>query len=216
MENSHHVKLMNSAIIGAISLNVSLLLYLIHYFPQLIHNQRDGQLNQLSLGFHYLLTLAYLSDLNYGYGLGLPWQYRLVSAIGLCCLLYQHRQLAKIHRNNKQFRLASGVLLIGVGISLWALQGQFSLDYYLLMGYLAQVAGFLFLIPQIIKNWHSQAAIALSLGYLILDWICYACDNVSAWVFNWPLPSKMGSILGLCLMSILLLQWFLLEKKPAS
>ena len=87
------VALVNYVLFGSVSLNISFILYLIHYLPQLIHNQRDGQIKQLSLSFHYLLLLCYLADLNYGFGLNLPWQYRLVSAFGLACLLIQHYQL---------------------------------------------------------------------------------------------------------------------------
>ncbi len=204
---------MSYSTIGAISLNISFLLYVIHYFPQLIHNQRDGQLQQLSLNFHYLLGFCYLADLNYGYGLGLPWQYRLVSWVGVLCLIIQHFQLTKIYKHLRSFKWVSCLLALMTGMTFYALYTEFSPSYYSAMGYLAHVTGLFFFLPQIIKNYRQPAALSLSINFLLLDWICYFCDNVSAWSLAWPLPSKIGAFVGLILLSILILQWLVTSRR---
>ena len=206
---------MSYSTIGAISLNISFLLYVIHYFPQLIHNQRDGQLQQLSLPFHYLLGFCYLADLNYGYGLGLPWQYRLVSWVGVLCLMVQHLQLTKVYKHLRSFKWVSCLLTLMAGMTFYALYTEFSPSYYSAMGYLAHVTGLFFFLPQVIKNYRQPAALSLSISFLLLDWICYLCDNVSAWSLAWPLPSKIGALAGLLLLSILILQWLITSRRQS-
>lgn len=197
---------MSPTTIGAVSLNISFVLYLVHYLPQLIHNQRQNRLAQMSLGFHYLLVLSYISDLNYGYGLGLPWQYRLVSIIGLCCVLIQHAQLAKLYQSLINFKIMTCVFFVLLLLSVIAISTHFPAAYYLVMGYMAQVAGLFYFMPQIIKNYRSGTVMALSLSFLVLDLICYACDNVSAWALNWPMPSKIGALMSLLLITVLIIQ----------
>lgn len=206
---------MTLAMIGSISLNASFILYLIHYLPQLIHNQRHDQLANMSLGFHVLLTLGYFTDLNYGFGVGMPWQYRVVSEVGLSCLIFQHCQLTKLYWSQRFFRLIS-YLFAGLSIlSFAAIIFSFSTSYYLFMGYLAQFLAIVFVVPQIIKNYRSESAMALSLSFLCLDWLCYVCDNVSAWALTWPLPSKLGSSIGLLLITLLLVQRICAAKSEA-
>ena len=79
--------------LGQISLNLSFLMYMFLYLPQLIHNQKQTNLAELSKWMHLTLYLGYSLDLVYGFGNNLPWQYRTVSAIGWVLLTIQHFQL---------------------------------------------------------------------------------------------------------------------------
>lgn len=192
--------------IGAIALNAAFVLYLIHYLPQLHHNRKKKQLQTISLHFHGLLGICYLSDLSYGMGMHLPWQYCTVSFIGTLCLAVQHQQLSALHRDNRIFHIYTWVF--AAIFSLFILENALSPSpfFFLAMGYLAHTTALLFLLPVIIRNAKQKHARALSDGYLYLNSLCYLCNLIAALSLNWPFPSKIGASFGLGCLIILLLQ----------
>lgn len=188
-----------------------MILYLIMYFPQLIHN-KNGRLVDLSLHFHNLLVFYYITDLIYGFGLLMPWQYRLVSIIGLICLIIQHIQLRRIHHNNRYFIYSTyGLCLFGI-FGFISVLHQFPRNFFIDLGYVSQAVALFYRFPQIYKNIGSVAALSLSMGYLTLTFFCAMCDNVSAWFLHWPTPSKLGAIIGILLSGTLIIQWFLAKR----
>ena len=90
--------------LGNFCLNISLLLYFLLYIPQIYHNCRYRQFNNLSLGFHTLFLLAALADMVYGFGRITQWQYRLISIVTLICIMIQHVQLL-IYRRQSHIRI---------------------------------------------------------------------------------------------------------------
>ncbi len=183
-----------------------MLLYFVQYIPQLYHNHKSGKLNHLSLHFHQLLVLSYFADLVYGFGMNMPWQYILVSAIGLSQFLFQHYQLHKIHKESIYFKTCSyGLIFLSIsGILL--ITTPHSAHIFLTAGFIAHFAGQFHAIPQIIRNAKSNAAQALSMSYLGLTFIVVLCDNISAWTLGWPLPSKIGAATNIIFTSILIIQ----------
>ena len=183
-----------STLIAKITLNLSMILYLIHYIPQLWHNQKAQQLSGLSSYFHGLLFLGGLTDLIYGFGLSMPWQYKLVSFSSVSCLFIQHCQLKKIISRIHFIKITLVLVCIFfAGISLFFINEKNKLPFEL-FGYLSQACAITCTFPQIIKNMLSLSAMSLSLFYLILDLICSVCDNISAAILAWPLPSKLGAL----------------------
>ena len=87
--------------LGEISLNLSVVIYLIFYLPQLLRNRNPKNLDQLSIYFHSLLFLAASTDLLYGFGTIGQWQYKLISLTTFSCVLWQHKQLLQHYKNNK-------------------------------------------------------------------------------------------------------------------
>src|SRR3990167_9795020 len=84
---------MTNESVGYITLNLSFILYLIFFVPQLFHNARHSRIQQLSLGMHYVFCTAYLMDLAYGFGRDMQWQYKTVTIVGLASLTVQHFQI---------------------------------------------------------------------------------------------------------------------------
>lgn len=197
-----------SDVIGSVALNCAFILYLIHYFPQLIHNTRKEKLQRVSLHFHGLLGLSYLTDLSYGFGLQLPWQYRLVSIIGVVCISIQHWQLMKVHAKTSLFQGYS--VLLGSLFLLFFITLLFTVDnaWFLGMGYISQGTALVFMLPVIVNNWKKQNAQSLSLGYLGLNTLCYTSTFTAAVCLHWPLPSKLGTLFGLACLFILMSQTF--------
>lgn len=182
---------MTKALIGAFSLNVSLVLYFTSYLPQLRHNQKGQDLKHLSLPFHFMLLTDYLLDLLYGFSLDLPWQYKLVSWTGLLYLMIQHRQLFKLHKKNI---LSNEVLLLMLSVIIGLYFMSLKESVYLLIGWMVQIFNIGFYFPQIIKNLRNQkAARSLSISFLSLHLLSVTLDNISAWCLNWPMPSKVGA-----------------------
>lgn len=75
------------------SLNLSFVLYLCVYLPQIIHNRKPYHLSNLSIGMHCILYASYCLDLIYGFSSDLQWQYKTVSVVGLTLLSIQHLQI---------------------------------------------------------------------------------------------------------------------------
>lgn len=204
-----------SQIIGKISLNISLVLYLINYVPQIIHNQIRPYLSGMSFYFHYLLLISWISDLIYGIGMHMPWQYRLVSVSGLLYLLIQHIQIKKIIVKYRSIHYDTYLLLcvslIGF-ICLYFFKHHKSL--FISFGYISEIAGWISCFPQIIKNITlASSALSLSAIYLLLDLFSAFCDNVSAWVLSWPTPSKLGAIFSVIICLMLITQRIRVQKK---
>lgn len=204
-----------SQIIGKISLNISLVLYLINYAPQIFHNQMRPYLSGMSFYFHYLLLISWIADLIYGIGMHMPWQYRLVSVLGLLYLLIQHVQIRKIIVEHRSFQYGSYFLFCAT------VTGFLCLYFYknnkllfISLGYLSEIAGWISCFPQIIKNLTlTSSALSLSMIYLLLDLFSAFCDNVSAWVLVWPTPSKLGAIFSVIICLILITQRIRVQKE---
>ena len=198
--------MISTAAIASLSLNLSLVIYLTNYIPQLLHNHRSTHISNLSSYFHALLFISYFADLLYGFGCQLPWQYKLVSISGVFYLYFQHRQL-------KPF-LDSRVLL-WTNIILFFLMALFIIFYvidksflFTLFGYIAEAAGVACALPQIIKNIGTAAALSLSASYLGLKLISEICDNISAHLLSWPLPSKIGAAISMILCLVMIHQLY--------
>ncbi|MCC5792609.1 MAG: PQ-loop repeat-containing protein [Legionellaceae bacterium] len=197
-----------ATLIGQTALNIAIVLYLIHYLPQLVHNMHAEKLRAVNVHFHGLLSISYLADLSYGFGLQLPWQYRLVSLTGTICLLIQHRQLQNIHAQAPVFRRYGLLLVAGLFLFCVSWVRPLSHPYYVLMGYLAQAGALLYLLPALHQNWRTKDVRGLSPNYLALNGLCYTCSLIAAFALDWPTPSKLGSSFGLCCLTILLVQYW--------
>ncbi|WP_269446655.1 PQ-loop domain-containing transporter, partial [Francisella hispaniensis] len=66
---------------GYITLNISLIIYFIHFLPQTIHNQFKHKTFEISLWTHSLMIVANSLDLIYAIGFNMQWQYILVDII---------------------------------------------------------------------------------------------------------------------------------------
>jgi len=89
--------MITTAMIGAISLNISFVLYLLVYLPQVFHNRKPNHIPSLSLGMHFILYTSYCLDLFYGFSRDLQWQYKTVSVVSLTLLIIQHLQITYHH-----------------------------------------------------------------------------------------------------------------------
>ena len=199
--------------LGQISLNLSFLMYMFLYLPQVIHNQKQTNLAELSKWMHLTLYLGYSLDLLYGFGSNLPWQYCTVSAIGWLLLTIQHVQLIHHFKQAEQkfFQIGFYSILMCSTALLMLLSINpkpfVHLALYTL-GYAAQIAFVIAFIPQILKSKRLQSAQALSIFYILLCLFLAILDGISAWQLNWGWPNKLGSCLIILLTSMLLMQYY--------
>jgi uncharacterized protein with PQ loop repeat len=200
-------------LLAQISLNLSFIIYMFLYLPQVIHNQRQADLEGLSKWMHVTLYLAYFLDLLYGFGNNFPWQYRAVSAAGWLLLNVQHFQFIYYFKQ-QHLRVFQNVFYIiflctGAILLLGLRQHSFTkltlLSYF---GYISQL-GFAFAyIPQILKSRRLQSAQAMSFLYVLLGLILAIFDCISAYQLNWGWANKAGSVVIIILTSILLMQQY--------
>ncbi|MDP3705014.1 MAG: PQ-loop repeat-containing protein [Legionellaceae bacterium] len=198
--------------IGAISLNISLALYLIVYIPQIIHNRNNKYLQNLSISMHFILYISYCLDLIYGFSSHLQWQYKTVSAVGLVLLIIQHLQITNHLKQGNQLRLATGYILFllvtitFISCFLFTEQFDVSQNTILAIGYLSRILFVMYTLPQIIKNRTQASANAISINFLHINLVLAILDTISAWSLDWGWPNKLSAPITASLMLILLMQ----------
>lgn len=202
--------------LGQISLNLSFLMYLFLYLPQVIHNQKQTSLVGLSKWMHLIMYVGYSLDLLYGFSNHLPWQYRTISAVGWLLLTIQHLQLIHYFKQTEQkawWIIFYGIVLFGTSLLVLMLRQYHHFNHLALytIGYASQIAFVIAFIPQILKSKRIQSAQALNVFYIILCHLLAVLDCISAWQLNWGWPNKLGSCLIIGLTSVLLLQYYLYQ-----
>lgn len=196
--------------LGEITLNVSLVLYLILYLPQLWHNRVKHRMRQMSMAFHACLCIAATCDLFYAFGRIEQWQYRLVSVFFLSCLVFQHFQLGfgiRCWYQNRGYVLLSLFLLVAFVIFFPLLHLLKPTPWvFIALGWGERVFYWLYSVPQIIKNYKDEAALAISPYFVVIALIISVLDGASAWLFHWGSPSLYGAPIAIIIHLLLLYQ----------
>jgi hypothetical protein len=160
---------------------------------------------------HGVLCLGYLSDLIYGFGLGMQWQYRVVTVSGLFSLAIQHYQFGRygLHRRTQILiyllfsALCVGLLLL---IVLFLVFQSYPRHFYDTMGMMSNGFWLTYALPQIVKNFVRKSTVGLSPYFIAIALFLNLCDTASAWALHWDYPSKVGVGIAWLEDAILLLQ----------
>ena len=205
-------------LIGHITLNVSMTIYLVWFVPQVILNFKRKDTEGLSMLMHGILCLGYLSDLIYGFGLGMQWQYRTVTIVGLCSLSIQHYQFGRygLHRvAEKVTYFALSFVFVSLFIyAIYAIKfGSHARSFYDFEGMIANICWICYMMPQIIKNFANRSTIGLSKYFVFIAIFLNMCDSTSAWTLGWDYPSKIGPAATFIGNFILILQIFYYDKR---
>lgn len=196
--------------IGHILLNLSFILYLTLYFPQIVHNARYKKFQHMSFFMHIMLIQAYWCDLFYGLSRHMPWQYITVSVIGLIYLLIQHGQWfifnLKDSNNHKARFIISGFITCFIPLLIFIMFRQQTWQIHL-QAWVSRILFIAHLVPQIIKyQEHPDERDAISLWYLNLSLSLSACDLTSAYCLKWDLANQIGSLISLIIKGYLYAQ----------
>lgn len=198
--------------IGYITLNISLIIYVIHFLPQTIHNQFKHTTTNISLWTHTLMIIANSLDLVYAVGFKLQWQYILVDVVLLVFLAIQQLQIL----NDKKSRLMlSHTLFISLYlffIMLFITNIKITTNYLLLFGMVSGGIYNIYWLPQIYKNYKSKNAQGFSIYFLGLSLVSILCDVSSAIFLKWPVVSVLSYISLSLLLSIQIFQYFFYKK----
>lgn len=197
--------------LGNIALNLSLIIYLVWFIPQIVLNFKRKNTEGLSFWMYGLLTMGYLTDLLYGFGREMEWQYRLVTMVGLISLAVQHYQFWRYAGLTAWKRSAHALLNGSYGFlflyALWALyERPYGQNFYVSAGIIANICWFIYSLPQILKNYYHQSTVGLSVAFVWLAILLKLCDITSAFSLDWDYPSKVGAVATLGLSLILLFQ----------
>lgn len=204
--------MITTAMVGVISLNISFLLYLLVYVPQIIHNRKPHHIANLSMGMHFILYSSYGLDLLYGFFSDLQWQYKTVSIVNLSVLTIQHLQLTYHYQTQKNWMsFYSSLLLLsmaGIGIVYFTsiTHNELSEQTTQTLGYLSRIGFLIYALPQLLKNRALKSAQAISTPFIYLSLTLSLLDMISAWCLDWGWPNKLGAPLTITLMLIMLLQ----------
>lgn len=186
--------------IGEGCLIASFLLYLVVYSPQLIHNRKKTQIEQLSLSMHYLLYIGYLFDVLYGWYTHLPWQYLSVASIGYIFLTIQNTQLSRHFYLKNQKKRACWINLVSICSTLCLMIALYTdLNHALtpafnvsIFGWIAHVLFTICFFPQCFKNQFNQSSDALNEFFLMIEISATSLDLCAAWCLHWGWPNKVG------------------------
>ncbi|PHQ80706.1 MAG: hypothetical protein COB66_04115 [Coxiella sp. (in: Bacteria)] len=202
-------------LIGNIALNISFLVYLVLYLPQVIHNLRRRSTEGLSFLMHIILVIGYTADMMYGFGRHMQWQYRVVSIVGLICLTVQHIQIGAYQKKLTANYVLATLLIVGwLGYALYAmLTPNLPARIYIDAGLVAWGTGVVYTLPQIWKNYRFASSMGVSILFIYFDIISSSCDTISAWCLNWDYPSKFGSPIECVLGLFLLIQVYFYYQK---
>lgn len=202
---------MSRQLAGEISLSLSTIIYLVWLLPQLWHNFSRKTTYGLSYEFHIFLTLGYIFDFIYGFGLNMQWQYRLVTVVGLCSLLIQHLQFCLYKNAISKIRLLLTTLVV-IFLIIFAAKAVFvthySLNFYVFWGAAANSCALIYLLPQILLHYQKKSVAGLSLWFICFSISLCSLDIISSYLLEWNWPSLVGAILGLNLNLLMLLQKF--------
>lgn len=203
--------------IGEITLSFSTLVYFIWFVPQLWLNFKRRDTEGLSYWMHGLLFMGYCADLMYGFGEHMQWQYRAVTIVGLLSLCIEHIQIGRygLHSRAEKWNYV-GISLLVLVMLCYALYSlidvRHRMSFYNAMGMISNVCWFLWVLPQIIKNYVRKSTEGLSLAFVLISVLLSACDLVSAYSLNWSWPSLLGAPLTLIKKTVLLLQYYIYRK----
>ena len=200
--------------IGYLSLNISFVVYMIVYIPQIIHNRNSQNIANLSIWLHLSLYSCYFLDLLYGFASNFPWQYKTISMIGVILISIQHLQFLKFSKKKHSALLFNaGVVLFivsFVGIFYFFVMRIGNIldkNSILFLGIVSQSCGLVYSIPQIIKNKTTQSANAISLYFVYLNLLLAILDTTSSWCLNWGWPIKCIAPIDIVFMLIILSQY---------
>ena len=198
--------------LGHASLNISFLLYLVVYIPQVLHNRRLTNIAQLSLVMHFLLYTSYFFDLLYGMASHFQWQYQTVSVVGLSLIILQHFQLTHYFRVTKRFFLMATNLIIltltllGLYYFFVSCQRTLNPQTILVIGSIARFCSLTYCLPQLLKNRFLKSAHAISIRFIYLNLTLAILDTISSWCLDWGWPNKLASPLTVFIMVMMKMQ----------
>jgi uncharacterized protein with PQ loop repeat len=158
---------------------------------------------------HVILYLAYFFDWIYGTLTNLPWQYRLIAALGWIYLTLQQLQIMNYYRYKQRYTLIFLCSLVWMGNAMlfgYSFYHTYHTALVTCFGVIAQISFCMSFLPQILKSRQKQSISAISLTYISFNVFLSCLDIICAWQLNWGLPNKLGSISLLCLALILILQ----------
>ncbi|MGQ4001925.1 PQ-loop repeat-containing protein [Francisellaceae bacterium CB299] len=180
--------------IGYITLNISLIIYIVHFLPQTIHNQFKHTTANISLWTHTLMIIANSLDLVYAVGFNLEWQYILVDVILISFLFIQQLQILNDRKNKFVVLHTLFLLLFLLLVVLLILYATVSQNGLLLLGSFSGVIYNIYWLPQIYKNYKQKNAEGFSIYFLGLSLISVSCDISSAIFLGWPIISVITSV----------------------
>jgi|SRR3990167_8595129 len=202
---------MNTHLIGEITLSISTVVYIIWFLPQLWLNFKRKNTDGLSLWMHGLLLLGYSADLLYGFGREMPWQYRLVTIVGIACLLVQHVQFGRYGLHSRAIKNNYVILSIIACIVYAYAFFNFAFDhhtknYYDIAGLLSTICWMTYLFPQIIKDFVLKSTRGLSVWFIVIAIVLSFLDMTSALALHWDWPSILNPSVGLFKKAIVIFQ----------
>ena len=199
--------------IGYITLNISLIIYLVNFLPQTLHNQFKHTTVNISLWTHTLMIVANALDLVYAVGFGLEWQYILVDVILISFLLIQQLQILNDRKISFIKLHTLAILVFLVFVVLMISYATIAQKYLLVLGSFSGVIYNIYWLPQIYKNYQQKNAQGFSIFFLGLSLISIVCDISSAIFLDWPIISVLTSVGLFILLSIQVFQYFYYKNK---
>lgn len=182
----------NTQELSELVLNISLIIYLIQFVPQIIHSTKNKEsLENISMLTQFSLLIFTLCCIVQIVSLNLDWRL-LVIAMG--CLIGITIQQLQISFNNKRMpEVINLVFVMLITIAILAIRYKPNV-MYMLTTILGLLACFIYWLPQTYKNFKQKLFSGYCLLFIILAWLGFLCLLVNSFLVNTPLSVKVALI----------------------
>lgn len=190
--------------IGNITLNISFVIYLVQFVPQIIHNTRNKDaIDNISMLTQFGMLTVVLCNVVQAVGFDLNWQYLVIALIYLVGITIQQLQIS-FHKKRMP-KVINLIFAMLFAIAILAMRSDSKLTFEI-AGIISLLIHFLYWLPQIYKNYKQQTFIGYGDLFIILAWLGIICDLCSSFLLGWPIIVKLNIITMSLIISILVLQ----------
>ncbi|MBK2259322.1 PQ-loop domain-containing transporter [Francisella philomiragia] len=194
----------NTQELSELILNISLVIFLIQFIPQVVHNSKNKEaLNNISMFTQFSLLIFTLCCIVQIVGLNLDWRF-LVIAMG--CLIGITIQQLQISFNNKRMpEVINLVFVMLITIAILAIRYKPNI-MYTITTILAVLICFIYWLPQTYKNHKQKLFTGYCSPFIILAWLGLLCLVINSFLLCAPPSIRIGLIAVTVTIPLLIVQ----------
>ncbi|WP_150463630.1 PQ-loop domain-containing transporter [Francisella sp. XLW-1] len=182
----------NTQELSELILNISLIIYLIQFVPQIIYNAKNkksldniSMLTQFSMLIFTLCCIVQIVDLN------LDWRLLVISIGYLIGITVQQLQIS--FNNKRMPEVINLIFVMLITIAILAIRYKPN-AIYMITTIISVSICFVYWLPQTYKNYKQKHFTGYCLLFIVLAWLGSLCHLINSFLLSSPLIIKLGLI----------------------